>query len=123
MTARRSRQAALLAAMIIATSTPPAAAHTSLASSTPASGAILAKAPTELRLSFIEPTRVTRLVLIAAGAKETRLKAPRGEATHVSLALPPLGDGRYEVVWNAVSKDGHPVEGRLIFVVRTLPRP
>lgn len=115
---RPNRAASLLASLMLVVATGPAVAHTSLVGSQPASGAILTAPPTRLELTFAEPTRVTSLKLVSSGGGEQRLAAPAKTALSVVTNLPPLGLGRHEVVWRALSADGHPVGGSVIFVVR-----
>jgi methionine-rich copper-binding protein CopC len=96
----------------------PATAHTTLERTSPASGAVLSQSPAELTLTFGEPTRLTS-VAVATTAGERRLDfTPFGSATTFTVAAPNLAAGRNEVRWRALSRDGHPVEGSIIIVVR-----
>lgn len=119
---RPNLAASLLAGLILAIVATPVAAHTSLVGSQPVSGAILATPPTRVELTFAEPTRVTSLSLVSSGGGERRLKTPARTGLVAVADLPPLGPGRHEVVWRAISADGHPVGGSVIFVVRGPPR-
>lgn len=96
----------------------PAAAHTTLERSSPASGSVLTQSPAQLTLTFGEPTRLTS-VAVATASGERRLDfAPSGSATTFTVVSPQLAAGRNEVRWRALSRDGHPVEGSIIIVVR-----
>jgi methionine-rich copper-binding protein CopC len=92
--------------------------HTALKSSLPISGSILEKVPDELVLTFQEPTRLTSLVVVSPTG-ETSLKfAPEGSAEVFKSLRPVLDQGRNEVRWRALSKDGHVVEGTIVFTIR-----
>jgi methionine-rich copper-binding protein CopC len=95
-----------------------ALAHTTLQSSAPASGSVLTQSPERMTLTFSEPTRLTS-VAVATASGERRLDfTPSGSATTFTVAAPNLTVGRNEVRWRALSRDGHPVEGSIIIVVR-----
>lgn len=94
-------------------------AHTALRSSSPESGSVLTEAPPALTLTFIEPTRLTSLVLVTS-AGETRLAfTPSGSARSFTSPRPAFTRGRNEIRWRALSQDGHVVEGSLIVVLRS----
>lgn len=96
----------------------PAMAHTTLERTSPASGSVLAESPSQLTLTFGESTRLTS-VAVATASGERRLDfTPSGSATTFTVAAPVLAAGRNEVRWRALSRDGHPVEGSIIIVVR-----
>jgi len=95
----------------------PAHAHASLIASEPGAGANLATAPETLRLTFNED--VTLL-------ETTRLTGPGGEIPYSAdvdgglVELRPdveLEDGRWDLVWQIVSADGHLVGGVIPFSV------
>lgn len=109
----------------------PALAHSTVKSTVPASGAILLSSPPEVVINFNEPARLTSVVLLEAGMPERKLSftPPAGSATTFTLPNPKLGSGRNEIRWKALSKDGHPISGSIIIVIRsgpalsTTPRP
>ncbi|MDZ4689680.1 copper resistance protein CopC [Terricaulis sp.] len=110
----------IIAAVIAACAlwTAPAMAHTTLERTSPTSGAVLSQSPSELTLTFGEPTRLTS-VAVATASGERRLNfTPSGSATTFTVPAPQLAAGRNEVRWRALSRDGHPVEGSIIIVVR-----
>lgn len=96
-----------------------AQAHTSLRSSSPASGSVLNESPAEVSLAFVEPARLTSLVLVNT-AGERRLEfTPSGSAETFTAAKPGFAPGRNELRWKALSKDGHVIEGSIIIVLRS----
>lgn len=99
----------------------PATAHTELESSSPADGAVLTAAPSQIDLVFNEapmPDAIDVSVTDAGGAVlASALPATVTEAT-VSAPWPAeLGDGAYTVNYRVVSDDGHPVSGSFSFTV------
>ncbi|GLH96344.1 copper resistance protein CopC [Phytohabitans aurantiacus] len=102
----------------------PAAAHAELLGTTPASGAVLARAPAEVVLRFSEPVApvrdATRLLDATGSAVRGGAAAEPvpGQPERVRLAVPSgLPDGLYVVAWRVVSADSHPVAGSLTFTV------
>lgn len=97
----------------------PVFAHAKLRSSTPAAGAELQVAPKTLTLNFGESVRLAVLTLTAAG-KDIPLTLDRSApaAPQVSVALPALGAGTYQVHWSALSiDDGHVSKGTFVFEI------
>jgi copper transport protein len=100
----------------------PAAAHNSLVSTDPADGATLAVAPTEITWLFdtAVPLETMTVTLIDATGTRTELAGSvHGAAgdTEVVTPLPALQPGEVSVRWRLVGPDGHPVTGRVQFVV------
>ncbi|MBS4753559.1 copper resistance protein CopC [Nocardioides sp. zg-ZUI104] len=98
---------------------PPASAHASLVSADPADGTRLDTLPAQVRLEFSEPMSAPAYVVVTA---PDGTQVQQGEAavadTRVSIALSGAGaEGTYGLAFRAVSADGHPVSGRLVFVV------
>jgi copper transport protein len=107
--------AALLAFIVYA---PAAHAHASLVASEPADGAMLAYAPSVVRLTFNEP--VTPLVMrLVGGAHAQALIGFVAEGNSVAIALPELGQGTHGLSWRVISADGHPVGGTVLFSIGT----
>lgn len=116
---------AVLLAVLAATLLAPqqASAHGRLKSSAPAAGAHLGEVPRELRLDFTESPDLTFSFVRLAGpdGREVPLGA-LGYATDsrrslvVSIASA-LASGIYTIVWQMAGDDGHPVRGRLEFVI------
>jgi methionine-rich copper-binding protein CopC len=96
-----------------------ASAHAFLDHASPAVGAVVARSPAEVRIWFterIEP-RFSRLEVTAAGGGRI---AAGGvvRAEQMSLRLPALRPGRYQVKWRVISVDTHETEGDFSFEVR-----
>ena len=98
-------------------------AHLGLSRSTPAHGAHFAAAPRVLRLTFtevVEPA-VARLRLVGPSGAEVPISALRqpSDSGQVVVAdvLGPLEGGVYNLEWQVVGNDGHPVRGTISYVV------
>lgn len=96
----------------------PVDAHTTLRGSSPASGSVLTQAPPQLTLTFLEPARLTSLVLVTASGERKLAFTPTGSGLTFTSHAPPLRRGRNEVRWTALSQDGHVIEGSIIIVLR-----
>ncbi|GGO88243.1 transport integral membrane protein [Nocardioides phosphati] len=110
---------AALAALVLLLVPSPAQAHSSLISSDPVNGAVLAKPPTHATFRFDESVALGAGAVQVFDATGHRLRAPAtARDTTVTVALPAaLARGTYTVVWRVVSADGHPVAGSLSFSV------
>lgn len=97
-------------------------AHTTLQSSTPASGSIVPQSPERLTLVFIESTRLTSVLLVNAAGERRLAFSPSGSALEFHVDDPDFAAGRNEVQWRALSLDGHVVAGSVIVVVRAPAR-
>lgn len=121
--ARWCAQILLLAVTLVLVSPEPAMAHLGLRRSTPAHGAHLAAAPRELRLTFTEAVEaaVARLRLVGPSGAEVSISELRqpGDSGQVIVAdvLGPLVGGVYNLEWQVIGKDGHPVRGTISYVV------
>jgi copper transport protein len=101
---------------------PAASAQISLESSTPASGAQLSAAPTEIRLDFSEPIRAERVkASLDNGAQLVELGNafldPNGGDIVVFPIAGAVPNGTLGLGWQAVGGDGTVIEGRVEFVV------
>jgi len=97
----------------------PAFAHAKLLSSSPGADTRLESAPRSLTLKFNENVQLAVLKLTADG-KPIPVTFDRGAAAapQVSVALPALVAGTYQVQWSALSTDdGHIVRGAFSFVI------
>jgi methionine-rich copper-binding protein CopC len=93
--------------------------HAKLQSSSPPEDSQLPIAPKSLTLNFNENVRLAVLTL-TSGAKDIPLKVDRSAAAarEVTVLLPPLEDGKYQVKWSALSpNDGHVTRGTFTFIV------
>ncbi|WP_198671532.1 copper resistance CopC family protein, partial [Desertihabitans aurantiacus] len=98
---------------------PPASAHASLLSSDPVPGAVLATAPTDVRLVFDEPVTpaVEGVRLVGVDGSTVVLDARAVDDT-VLVTLPTgLARGSWLLSWRVVSADAHPISGVLGFAV------
>jgi methionine-rich copper-binding protein CopC len=101
----------------------PADAHAKLRGTVPAADAALAAAPQALTLTFNENVRLAALTLSTAG-KDIPVALDRNAAAapQVSVRLPPLAAGKYQVQWSALSPDdGHVVKGSYSFTINSPP--
>ena len=118
-TTRASIAALLLAGLVV-----PGLAHSTVKRTVPASGSVLPSSPSEVLIEFNEPARMTGMVVVAAEQSERKLAFdPTGEATSFVAKEPRLGTGRNEVKWKALSKDGHPISGTIIVVIKPGAKP
>jgi putative copper export protein/methionine-rich copper-binding protein CopC len=104
----------------------PAGAHAALESSSPAAGSTVTEL-THIDLRFreaVEPAGSHVWITDAAGYLE--LAAPAhldGDRATLTVAVPPLGEGEYEVVWHSVATDGHAEQGSFGFRFAPPPAP
>ncbi|MGY2079944.1 copper resistance CopC/CopD family protein [Modestobacter sp. SYSU DS0657] len=99
---------------------PPAAAHATLVTTTPADGARLDDVPDEVTLEFDEPVSLGAGYARALGADGERVDTGAAEARDGTVTVPlrdDLPDGGYLVTYRVVSADSHPVSGAFSFVV------
>ncbi len=102
----------------------PAAAHSELRRSVPATGAVLIHAPEQIELHFNERVQLTALRLYREGGEEVSLprRAIRSATTEI-ITLPPLPSGAYRAEWRIISADGHPAGGVIPFRIEAPNRP
>jgi len=99
----------------------PASAHAELLEITPADGAIVGTAPTQVVLRFTEPVSLTggSARVLDDDATEVSTGA-MSVGDSVVIALPTaLGDGTYTVTWQVISVDSHRISGASVFHVGT----
>jgi copper transport protein len=128
---RRLRAFVLVVALALAgaaAGATPAAAHANYVKSNPAADARLAKAPTEIRISFSEPPSPKGSEIQVLDEQGTRwdqgATAASGEPNGLKVGLKPIGDGGYTVAWQTVSAvDGHETKGSFAFVIGNGPLP
>jgi copper transport protein len=92
-------------------------AHASLVASDPANDAVLARAPTQLTLTFNEPVEPVNVRIVGVGGVSLVSGIARDGARLVFHPPQTLQDGAYVVSWRVISADGHPVGGALTFFV------
>ena len=112
------RLAAVLCLLLAALMLPSAAfAHASLIASSPADGALLARAPATLTLTFNEPVEPLTIRIVDQGGASESLAEIRRDGAQLVLTPPVLGDGAHVISWRVASADGHPVGGSVTFWV------
>jgi methionine-rich copper-binding protein CopC len=120
----RGRIALALVFLWLAQPISPAAAHSSLISSTPVVNATVAKLPAYVAVTFDEN------LLLIGGTKTNILQVADANGIEVDVGNPtvagPLlrvdikdssGEGVFTVKWRVVSGDGHPAQGSYKFTV------
>ncbi len=109
-------------AMAALTWSAPAFAHAFLKSATPAVGATVQAAPTQVAIEYTEGVEAKFSAIQvedAAGARmETGgVQAPPGDAKRLTVGLKPLKPGAYKVTWHVTAQDAHKTEGSYSFTV------
>jgi methionine-rich copper-binding protein CopC len=113
---------AIVAGLIL---TAPAFGHAKWRGSLPAAGAQLQAAPKSLTLTFNETVRLAVLTLTVDG-KDIPVTIDRNApaAAQVTVTLPALAPGSYQVRWSALSvDDGHVTQGTFSFSILIPARP
>jgi methionine-rich copper-binding protein CopC len=119
------RWAPPLACALVLAAAGAASAHTEVASTRPADGAVLAAAPRQVVVTYGAP-------VAGAGEASVRVEgrdalagparlAPSDARRLVVPVEPGSGAGRYAVRWTVTGADGHDVTGELAFRVRVRP--
>jgi methionine-rich copper-binding protein CopC len=120
-----THRAAALAAGLILALPGAAAAHSQVASSSPAAGAVLERPPALMRVTFSDPIgRLGRMTMTRNGVGDLVRSvaiAPRDRRTVlISLKRPGPRNraGTYRLSWRITGADGHRVGGVIAFRVR-----
>lgn len=102
----------------------PAFGHAKLLASSPAANAQLTEAPKTLSLTFSEAAQLGVLKLTSSGKELPLLRDHAAKpAASVTIALPALEPGTYEIEWSALAADdGHVTKGRFSFTVAAVSR-
>ena len=104
--------------------TAPVFGHARLRSSSPPADVSLAAAPKTLVLTYSESVRLAVLTLSTDG-KNIPLTIDRDApaALQITVALPALAAGKYQVRWSALSAaDGHATHGTFSFSIQPAAR-
>jgi methionine-rich copper-binding protein CopC len=104
----------------------PVFGHARLLKSSPAADARLAAAPTALTLTFSEAAQLAVLKVSKANSPVPLTLDRNAKASaSVTVPLPDLKPGTYEVEWTALAADdGHVTKGRFSFsVLESAPKP
>ena len=118
----RPRSVTVLVLLGLAIAVALAEAHARLARSEPAAASTLRSTPAEVRLWFTESLEATFSAAHLLDGERRRVDGAEGKVDGTNSALlrmtlPPLGDGRYTVVYRVVSIDSHVTAGELTFSV------
>jgi copper transport protein len=96
-------------------------AHAYLLSSNPPNYAVLKQAPNTITLKFSEQLNPDLISLKMVGSNHQTIPIEAKvdpHDPHVMYAkLPKLANGSYDVNWNVISEDGHPVSGTISFSI------
>ncbi len=129
MAGRRRRRAPRTAATLLAAAAataavllgaPPAWAHSSLVSGSPAPGATVTSLPSAVRLTFDLPVLPDGAQVVVRGpdGADVQAGAPTVTDTVVTVVVRPSSTpGRYQVGWQLVSVDGFPAMGAYAFAL------
>jgi putative copper export protein/methionine-rich copper-binding protein CopC len=101
----------------------PAAAHTKLDVSSPEAGATVTDL-TRIELRFTEAIEVSAShvwISDAAGYMELAGVSAIDDGSSLTVPVPALGEGTYEVTWHVVAADGDPVQGTFPVTVAAAP--
>ncbi|MFB4353940.1 copper resistance protein CopC [Microbacterium sp. LS_15] len=122
---RRYAAGLMLGAVAVVATAVPASAHDQLISSTPGAGEQLAVAPTAISMTFsgellvLDESTTGAVVLVVDGeGTEWATGAVTVSGSTVTAELKPdLPVAGYQVRWQVVSEDGHPISGVIPFTV------
>jgi copper transport protein len=116
---RRAATVLIAAIVLVLLVAAPAGAHAELVQSDPAPGAVLARAPERVTLTFTEDVDVASGAIRVFDADAERVDSGGVESTGrtVTLPLPNLDAGSYVVTWRVTSTDAHPIHGAFTFQV------
>ena len=99
----------------------PASAHASLVKATPADGATLTSAPSQVFLQFDDPISTSFATLVVTGPDGHDVTTGKPSVSGSTLTGDLEGGlpaGAYRTAFRVVSDDGHPVTGQLRFTLR-----
>lgn len=112
--------ASILAVAITLTGPTAASAHDDLISSTPTPGEQLASPPSEVTLEFVSDVMSigANLMVIDASGTDWATGEPVLAGTRASIAVSPdMPVAGYQVRWQVVGSDGHPISGFIPFTI------
>ena len=95
-------------------------AHTTVTSTIPGNGSVLAESPPVIEIRFKDHARLTSVVVSHAGRADRQLDfTPKESATSFSIPSPALEAGQNTIGWKALSMDGHVVSGSFSLTIKT----
>ncbi|WP_424527957.1 copper resistance CopC family protein [Sphaerisporangium viridialbum] len=113
----RALLALCLSGVFLGLAAPPALAHDSLKSSSPAKDSTVSRLD-QIELEFSARVSFPVVVLHDAAGRRFESGPPRTDGPKVFESVAgPLPPGGYVIAWRIVSSDGHPVEGEIPFTV------
>ena len=115
MAARLRGTAAAL--LFLALTTTSAFAHATLLRSEPPANALLQTSPAVVSLIFNEPVRLLAATLVTDDGASHPLPADGISGAILVLPMPLPLAGSTVLSWRAVSDDGHPISGAVVFAV------
>ncbi len=93
-------------------------AHTNLKTSNPTDGQIIDSSLSEITLQFDTGIEDTSLLTITDEAgEEIPVSTSVNNDILTAKVESPLKDGTYQVTWNIIGEDGHPMSGSYLFMV------
>ena len=97
----------------------PAPTGAALKASTPAAGAMLSAAPSEISMTLPHAMKIDSVVLTNAAGQRIPLSATLSDAEVETLTtpVPPLAAGTYSVAWTASKGADHTMTGTFAFMV------
>lgn len=100
-----------------------ASAHTGIAASAPAGGAVLERSPEQVVVRFAEALGDARDAEVRAGGRDLAgpARLDPGDRRRLIVPLEAAATGPHRVSWVVVAADGHPISGELSFTVRPAP--
>ncbi|GAA3667669.1 copper resistance CopC family protein [Microbacterium marinilacus] len=113
----------LVAVVAVIATAVPASAHDQLISSSPQAGARLESAPTSIALEFSDELLTlgdagTTVIVMDGDGRDWAAGKPAVEENLVTLDLSSgMPESGYEIRWQVVSSDGHPIAGVIPFTV------
>ena len=102
----------------------PAHAHATMVATSPEEGAVLDALPAQVSFAFSEPMDPVAYVVVTAPDGTALADGdPVVDGEIITQAVDDSGDGTYLMAVKAVSQDGHPLTGRVEFVVGEASEP
>ena len=115
------KRLSLIALVLVALALPASAsAHARLVRTIPANGAVVARAPTQIRVVFDDVVRIgpgIAAIRNGGGSVLGKRASVAGGRTLVVPLRPGLADGAYSARWAVVSDDGHIETGVIAFAI------
>ncbi len=93
-------------------------AHVKLLKSNPENETVLKSAPQKLSLELTQVAKIMKITLTGDnGINHEISDLPSGMVNKLEASLPDLTTGSYVIEWRAVSKDMHPIAGKITFII------